>query len=94
MAMSSGTTSLLPYSATGTSVKTAMDALVTNNALGNVSVVRDRFVCMDETVRTNPYWQLPASFYAKCGCSDTRPRMLSKQLWQKKYGDRNFAGAK
>ena len=55
--------------------------------------VRDKFVCKDEVVRTNPYWQLQSSFYAKCGCADTRPRMLPKSVWQKKYGDMNYAGA-
>jgi hypothetical protein len=40
-AFTSATTSLLPYSATAPSVETAMDALVTNNALGNVSTIRD-----------------------------------------------------
>ena len=55
--------------------------------------VRDKFVCKDEVVRTNPYWQLTGSFYAKCGCADTRPRMLSKAAWQKRFGDMNYAGA-
>jgi hypothetical protein len=55
--------------------------------------VRDKLVCKDEVVRTNPYWQLTRSFYAKCGCADTRPRMMSKPAWQKKFGDMNYAGA-